>query len=621
MQSEVQTDNQPIERRGLLQTLLQHLPGFCFYLKPDAAFSTEYVSPGVEFLTGYSVADFIGERGITLFSIIHTDDRKRVDDQLIFALQNKQTFEMNFRILTKTGEEKWIWERGTGIWDEKENLVAIEGFATEFTETKRAENIIKERGQTLQNIFNFSPVPMMITRIHDGMIMMANEGAEKLLGIRKVDLIGKKTPESYFSKNERVKILDELTSHKKIINRETQVKNAKHKNIPCLLSIEIIKMNGESMYLKSFIDISERKQMEDAVQESEDNLRTVFEHTEVGYILFDQQQHIISFNKPASKFAIQEFNKDIKVGTHFINFFPEIMHEYLTNIITPVLNGKTASFERYIEHQEDNHWYYVKFAPVFTKKHKVAGFIMSIENITQRKRDNIALNKSLEIVTEQNKRLLNFSYIVSHNLRSHTSNMISLLNFLEREQSEKEKAYLFQHLKKVSGLLNETLHNLNEVVSIQQNLNTTIDKLNLHDYINQTIDVLNKEINSKNAIITNSVSPDCTINYNPAYLESILLNFLSNAIKYASPDRQPEILLEATKTGNTVELYVRDNGLGIDLKKFNDRLFGMYKTFHGNKDARGIGLFITKNQIDAMGGKIEVSSEINKGTTFKISFL
>lgn len=367
-------------------------------------------------------------------------------------------------------------------------------------------------------------------------------------------------------------------------------------------------------------EFSEKKILENAFQNSEDNLRTVFENTEVGYILFNQFQCIVSYNKPASQFAIKEFNKEIHVGTNFSTYFPEIMHSYLTNIITPVLKGESKSFERYILHNGEHHWYYVKFSPVFNKDQLVVGFIMSMENITERKKNEIELNKSLNLVTEQNKRLLNFSYIVSHNLRSHASNMISILNFLEREKSEHEKANLMEHLKKVSILLNETLFNLNEVVSIQKNLNTTLEKLNLSDYIHQSIAVLHKEIKSSNAQVENLVPEDTLIDYNPAYLESILLNFLSNALKYASPDRNPIIRFSTQKINNTLVLTISDNGMGIDIEKNKDRLFGMYKTFHGNKDARGIGLFITKNQIDAMGGKVEVQSEVNVGTSFKITF-
>jgi PAS domain S-box-containing protein len=475
--------------------------------------------------------------------------------------------------------------------------------------------------QMLKNIFNNLPVPLIITRKISGVIVLISAGVETILQIKQADIIGKKISDIITEKEELNVIISQLDTHGKILNKEIGIINIHGERISCLVTIEPFSANNENFYIHTFTNISEKKFLENAFQNSEDNLRTVFENTEVGYILFDQYQYIVSFNTPASIFAIKEFNKEIHIGTNFSTYFPEIMRDYLNKILAPVLNGEITSFERYILHNNEHHWYYVKFSPVFNKDQLVAGFIMSMENITERKKNEIELNKSLLLVTEQNKRLLNFSYIVSHNLRSHASNMISILNFLEKEKSEKEKEGLMIHLKKVSHLLNETLFNLNEVVSIQKNLNTTLEKLNLSDYINQAASILNKEIISKNVKINNYVPADVHINYNPAYLESILLNFLSNAIKYASPERLPVINFNTTQKNNTLELTISDNGKGIDINKYHDRLFGMYKTFHGNKDARGIGLFITKNQIDAMGGKVEVFSEVNVGTSFKITFI
>ena len=106
----------------------------------------------------------------------------------------------------------------------------------------------------------------------------------------------------------------------------------------------------------------------------------------------------------------------------------------------------------------------------------------------------------------------------------------------------------------------------------------------------------------------------------PAYLDSILLNFITNGIKYRSLERESFIKLYTQSnlaSGETI-LNIEDNGLGIDLKRHKHKIFGMYNTFHKHEDARGIGLFITKNQIEAIGGKIEVESEVNKGTLFKI---
>ncbi|MDB5111030.1 MAG: domain/sensory box/EAL domain protein, partial [Mucilaginibacter sp.] len=105
----------------------------------------------------------------------------------------------------------------------------------------------------------------------------------------------------------------------------------------------------------------------------------------------------------------------------------------------------------------------------------------------------------------------------------------------------------------------------------------------------------------------------------PAYMESIIFNLLSNAIKYRSLVRKPEVTISYfNMPRGKYGFVVTDNGIGIDLKKYGDQLFGMYKTFNGNHDAKGMGLFITKNQVESFGGSIEVISEVDKGTTFRV---
>ncbi|HAI85261.1 MAG TPA: hypothetical protein DCL43_16500, partial [Chitinophagaceae bacterium] len=112
-----------------------------------------------------------------------------------------------------------------------------------------------------------------------------------------------------------------------------------------------------------------------------------------------------------------------------------------------------------------------------------------------------------------------------------------------------------------------------------------------------------------------------TVFYNQAYLESILLNLLSNAIKYRQPNKPSEVFITTSQLADgQVYLTVKDNGVGIDLEKHGDRLFGMYETFHEHPDAKGIGLFITKNQVEAMGGQLLVESKLHEGTTFTVRF-
>lgn len=239
-------------------------------------------------------------------------------------------------------------------------------------------------------------------------------------------------------------------------------------------------------------------------------------------------------------------------------------------------------------------------------------------DITKDKEIQMDLNKSFKLVSEQNKRLVDFSYIVSHNLRSHTSNITSLINLIETCESQDETKELFGMLKSVSTTLNDTLENLNEVVNIHANLGLNIKKLKLLDYVNKSLNFFRESIVLKDIKIVVEISNTIEIDYNPAYLENVLNNLISNAIRYADLEKKSQISISFTQEGDDKVLVISDNGQGIDLNQNKARIFGLYKTFTTHQDSKGMGLFITKNQIEAMGGFIKVESELNVGTTFKI---
>ncbi|MGN8225287.1 PAS domain-containing protein [Gracilimonas sp. BCB1] len=241
-----------------------------------------------------------------------------------------------------------------------------------------------------------------------------------------------------------------------------------------------------------------------------------------------------------------------------------------------------------------------------------------VTDITRRKENELNLRNSLDIIGEQNKRLQNFAHIVSHNLRNHAGNISMLLSLYDMEESQEEKDELLSHLSSASDRLNESIADLNEIIDQQYKTADNLKELNLQDTISRIKEILTTDILANNVQFDEQVPADLSLEYNPAYLESIILNLLSNAIKYRHPDRKPHITIKAWEDEGGVFFEVSDNGLGIDMEKFGHRLFGMYNTFHGNDNAKGIGLYITKNQIESMGGSIDVDSIPGEGTTFKI---
>lgn len=246
--------------------------------------------------------------------------------------------------------------------------------------------------------------------------------------------------------------------------------------------------------------------------------------------------------------------------------------------------------------------------------HAIAQFLDITDRIEGEKR----LETLVEVTKSQNDSLLNFAHIVSHNLRSHSTNMTMLAKFLSQEEDEKELKNINRMITDAAESLSETIAHLNDVVQVKTGALKNLQSISVLNTIEQIKKSIGGLLEKQEAIIKIDIKNSHFVNAVPAYLESIFLNILTNALKYSSPDRTPLIEIKSQLKKETVLISFKDNGQGIDLKRHGDKIFGMYKTFHKHKDAKGIGLFITKNQIEAMGGSIKIESVVDQGTTIFI---
>ena len=226
----------------------------------------------------------------------------------------------------------------------------------------------------------------------------------------------------------------------------------------------------------------------------------------------------------------------------------------------------------------------------------------------------------LDVTSQQNIRLQNFAYIISHNIRSHSANLTSLVELLSEAVEPAQKTMFLQMLQTSTHKLADTIINLNDIITVNNNFNKPREPRALRTEIEKTLEALSALIRQHQIEVDVQVPADVTVRVVPAYLDSILLNLIGNALKYRDPARPAVIRLETRSEPGFTVLSVQDNGLGIDMAKNQTKLFGMYKTFHHNEDARGVGLFITKNQVEAMLGRIEVESTVGVGSTFNVYF-
>ncbi|MFT3738756.1 MAG: GAF domain-containing sensor histidine kinase [Breznakibacter sp.] len=244
---------------------------------------------------------------------------------------------------------------------------------------------------------------------------------------------------------------------------------------------------------------------------------------------------------------------------------------------------------------------------------------VSIENINIRGKLEEKLKEREQMLVQlekQKKQLEEFTQIISHNLRAPFSNLQLLNDMITSSQSANEKTQYLEMQKQVINSLHGTFDELVDAAHTKMDFNVQREYIDMERSLLKTMGLLQGEIVKSGAAITYDFSLAKSVYYPEKYFDSILLNLLSNAIRYMSPDRIPKIHVKAWKTEEWTFLSVQDNGLGIDLKQHGNNVFKLHKTFHDHPQSKGFGLFITKTQIEAMEGAIDVESEVGTGSKF-----
>ncbi|WP_158974717.1 PAS domain-containing sensor histidine kinase [Cellulophaga sp. L1A9] len=325
-------------------------------------------------------------------------------------------------------------------------------------------------------------------------------------------------------------------------------------------------------------------------------------------------------------YQLHNIDKENYTGSLYRNWKKSVHPEDVKRVHKEVVSYYNGNGSRVVEYRvllPDNNIRNIKASVTILTGPKNNKFraLGICQDITKEKNAEIKLKKFAEITGQQNNSLTNFAHMVSHDLRSHSTNLSVLTSLIEDEKDPEERKQILEMLKSATNSLNSTVYNLNEVVqSSDTNIHTKLVQVNILKAITTVQNNISTLFQDKKGMCVLDVNPDYFVPVVPAYLDSILLNLFTNSLKYCAPNRTPIIKICTLLLDKQLQLTFEDNGKGIDMAKFGKTIFGMNKTFHRNKDARGVGLYIIKNQIEAMGGTISVTSEVNIGTKFTINF-
>lgn len=493
----------------------------------------------------------------------------------------------------------------------------IHGTFKDITIEEERRIALESAAEKYASVFSSANDAIIIIDTKTGFITDCNNRTYELTGFAEIELIGQHNS-ILFPIDKRAEIQFYLKNKIKLNTyfvKETTIKTKRASIIPVQVASGKKFVIDNQNYLVCFLrNITKNKQIEDNLN----LLSLVASETTDSIIITNAEGKTIWANQAYTKLTGSTLEEIIGQQPNFLSFCPKTNDSFISieSIHQAIANKEEIKtvFQHYNK-QNEKYWLELNITPVFDNEGKCTKIIGTGRNVTIAKEKEIELKHILEVTSQQNNKLLNFTHIVSHNIRSHTSNLQMVLDVIENTENPTEKLAFIDMFKEGTEKLSETIENLNEVITIQKNISIKKTIVNLKSELERIATHFKNKLT-----ITHTIPDNLSINVIPAYLENILQNIFSNAIKYQSISRNPQLeISHETQEGFHIVSF-KDNGLGINLEKNKHKLFGMYKTFHGNEDAKGIGLFIVKNQIEAMRGKIDVESQEGLGSTFKIYF-
>jgi signal transduction histidine kinase/tetratricopeptide (TPR) repeat protein len=227
------------------------------------------------------------------------------------------------------------------------------------------------------------------------------------------------------------------------------------------------------------------------------------------------------------------------------------------------------------------------------------------------------IRENSERLAEYTNQMEKFTYAISHNLRAPIARLLGLINIISPLESGPELEFLLLKVKESSSQLDDVIKDLAMILELRADKHKELDRVNLRDHLS-TVFLLHDDLIKEASPRINLDLRVETINSIGSLIDSMFYNLIGNSLKYRQLDRQLVINITSDEENNFVILRCSDNGIGIDLAKYGDKLFGLYKRFETRVEGKGLGLYLIKSHVESLQGWISVESACGKGTTFTV---
>lgn len=612
-----------------LKTLFENIDEVLFSVDM-VSYKLLQMSPGCEKVYGYKSEEFFDDRTL-LRKVIHPDDSYQIEQQLNDLREGRSVFNQ-YRIIHKDKSIRWVENKVMPTVDKNGCMVRIDGVTNDITSRKMAEIELEK---------SFSIIEATLESTADGILVVDNNGKITRFNNKFLELW--QMPREILDSGEDKKsiefVLNQLIDPDAFVARVQQLYNSEEE-----VDFDLVHFKDGRVFERysqpqlinkkyvgrvwSFRDVTERKKAEESIRQSNERFEKVTEATNDAIWDWD----IINDNLYRGNGYNILFGYEVTKNIQAAHFWQDKFHSE----DVPLLK---ESLQKIIKDPNATHWqqeYRIikntgEIATVIDRgiiirnlTGKAIRMVGAMTDITYRKEyeDSLKrLNRSLEQHTQElaisNKELEQFAYVASHDLQEPLRMVSSFLTLLEKKYGavldDKGKKYIdfaVDGAKRMRQIILDLLD-----YSRAGHKMDDMENIDLSEVIEEIEILFRKEMEDRKAAITFNELP-VLFGYN-APLRQVFRNLIGNALKYSRDDTPARIIITANELAQHWQFLIADNGIGI-AKEYFDRIFVIFQRLH-NKDeysGTGMGLAITKKVIENMGGKIWLTSEVGKGSTF-----
>ena len=356
------------------------------------------------------------------------------------------------------------------------------------------------------------------------------------------------------------------------------------------------------------------------LERSQSNLHSVFENTDVGYMLLNLSGDIVAFNRQVYRELLKLYGVKITVG---MSLTDEVLKEnaakFISHFITAKINHKASEYEAYFEYKGKSRYFIVSVFPVLSRSKECLSVCLTMKDTTKAKISEIESKRITNDLIVRNRDLEQFSFMISHNLRAPVVNLTGLTQQLKEGLPEEEAMFVMDSIISSASRIEGVIDDINKILMIKNGAETNKSRISMVHLLDELQSYFIEVNASKSPEFHIDVKDVEHLDSNKAYIESVFYNLISNAVKFAKPESPAKIKIWTVRRKDKVMIHFKDDGIGIDLEKHQHNVFKLYNRFHNHIEGRGMGLYMTKTQIRLLGGDIEVHSSPNQGTEFIIT--